>query len=61
MIESLTQIWICGFDSTEIDKLKKIINIGGAIRIDEHGPNVEYVIVGKPNSSELSTLNSTEK
>lgn len=52
---------MCGFDGSDIDKLKKIINIGGAIRLDEHGLNVEYVIVGKPNLAEVSTLKSLEK
>lgn len=56
-----TQIWLCGFDSSDMDKLKKIVNFGGAIRIDEYGPNVEYVIVGRPTSNELSLLNSVEK
>ncbi|KAJ6644278.1 DNA topoisomerase 2-binding protein 1 [Pseudolycoriella hygida] len=53
-------IFLCGFDVTDINILKKIINIGGAIRIDEHGPSVEYVIVGKPTSSDLSAIKSSE-
>lgn len=59
--QNFVQIWLCGFDGSDIDKLKKIINIGGAIRLDEHGLNVEYVIVGKPNLAEVSTLKSLEK
>ncbi|XP_037044601.1 DNA topoisomerase 2-binding protein 1 isoform X1 [Bradysia coprophila] len=54
-------IWLCGFDASDTDKLKKIINIGGGTRIDEHGPDVEYVIVGKPNTAELTYLKSLEE
>lgn len=57
----LLQIWLCGFDGPCTDKLKKIINIGGGTRIDEHGPDVDYAIVGKPNSAELSNLKSLER
>ncbi|KAG4066286.1 hypothetical protein HA402_000510 [Bradysia odoriphaga] len=54
-------IWLCGFDASDTDKLKKIINIGGGTRIDEHGPDVEYVIVGKPNTAELTYLKSLDE
>ncbi|XP_050310488.1 DNA topoisomerase 2-binding protein 1 [Anthonomus grandis grandis] len=51
-------VFVAGFNPTQKEKLNKIINISGATRYDVLSERVTHVIVGDPNSPEVTSIKS---
>ncbi|KAL0280534.1 UNVERIFIED_CONTAM: hypothetical protein PYX00_001796 [Menopon gallinae] len=49
-------IYLCGFTAEDMEKLKKVLNVGGATRFNDLNEFVTHVIVGKKTDSLLATL-----
>lgn len=49
-------IYLCGFNGEDMEKLKKVLNFGGATRFSDLNEFVTHVIVGRKTESLLATL-----
>ncbi|KAK6180631.1 hypothetical protein SNE40_008642 [Patella caerulea] len=54
------KIYLSGFRNPSLDKLRKIINAGGATRFNSINEGVTHVIIGEPIESDLNLLTSGE-
>ena len=56
MIGCLFQIFLSGFRGSTLDKLRKIINIGGATRCNQITDNVTHVVIGDRINSDIEQI-----
>lgn len=50
------KIFLSGFSADDSEKLKKVLNFGGAMRFNELTETVSHVIVGKKNANDLANF-----
>ena len=50
------QIFLSGFRGATLDKLRKIINIGGATRCNQINDNVTHVVIGDRINSDIDHI-----
>lgn len=49
-------MYLAGFKDNEEEKIRRILNYGGAIRFTELNESVTHVIVGNPNKHDLNNI-----
>ncbi|XP_032092698.1 DNA topoisomerase 2-binding protein 1 isoform X2 [Thamnophis elegans] len=54
------RIYLCGFSARKLDKMKKLINSGGAVRFNQLNEDVTHVIVGDCDDELKQFLKKTE-
>uniref|UniRef100_A0A1W7RFK4 Mutagen-sensitive 101 n=1 Tax=Agkistrodon contortrix contortrix TaxID=8713 RepID=A0A1W7RFK4_AGKCO len=55
------RIYLCGFSARKLDKMKKLINSGGAVRFNQLNEDVTHVIVGDCDDELKQFLKKTER
>ncbi|XP_060541893.1 LOW QUALITY PROTEIN: DNA topoisomerase 2-binding protein 1-like [Pantherophis guttatus] len=55
------RIYLCGFSARKLDKMKKLINSGGAVRFNQLNEDVTHVIVGDCDNELKQFLKKTER
>ncbi|XP_070586247.1 DNA topoisomerase 2-binding protein 1 isoform X3 [Erythrolamprus reginae] len=55
------RIYLCGFSARKLDKMKKLINTGGAVRFNQLNEDVTHVIVGDCDDELKQFLKKTER
>ncbi|XP_007421791.1 DNA topoisomerase 2-binding protein 1 isoform X1 [Python bivittatus] len=55
------RIYLCGFSARKLDKMKKLINSGGAVRFNQLNEDVTHVIVGDCDDELKQFLKKTEQ
>ncbi|XP_065205150.1 DNA topoisomerase 2-binding protein 1 [Planococcus citri] len=50
------KLYLAGFNTTEEEKLRKILNHGGALRFTELNESITHIVVGNPSSVEMQTI-----
>ena len=53
---NLFQIFLSGFRGATLDKLRKIINIGGATRCNQINDNVTHVVIGDRINTDIEHI-----
>ncbi|CAL1290613.1 unnamed protein product [Larinioides sclopetarius] len=53
------KIFLTGFTSTHLDKLRKIINAGGGMRFNKYSESISHVVCGKLTEEFLQSLKSS--
>lgn len=52
-VDSLLQLYLCGFTERQMEKLSRLVNRGGGVRFSQLGEKVTHVVMGEQEADIL--------